>query len=121
MKCYDVYPQDWNQAHKELVSDTWNVDSFDTYKTALKRARQLCKSHARAKIDCYQLNKTDCDEYTDFDEEWMYNRGEYLKWTEKYENGVQIPAAYIGGQKIWRMNMQGGAKDLKPRKEKNNI
>lgn len=121
MKCYEVYPMDWNVSRDEIEADTWNVEYYDTYKAALRHAKKISLSHAFARIDFYQLNKSGCDEFTDIDEEWGYNRGDYLKWTEKYENGVQVPAAYICGKKIWRMNMQGGAKDLKPRKEKNNI
>ena len=118
MKCYEVYPMDWNKEHTEVESDVYNAEYYDTYKDAVQHAKKLCKSHAYARIDLYQLNKSDCEDAADFEDEWSYNRGEHLQWTEKFQNGVQVPAVYIGDREIWRWNMKGGVEDLKPRNVK---
>lgn len=116
MKNYDVYPMDWNAGHTDIESDVYNSNTFDTYRDAVSFAKKLSIKHAYARIDCYQLNKSDCDDENEFNDEWYYNRGEHLQWTEKFENGKQCPCVYISNKPIWRWNMQGGCEDLKPRK-----
>lgn len=117
MKCYEVYPMDWNKAHTDIETDVYNANYFDTYKQATAYAKKLSMSHAYARIDLYQLNKSDCDDESEFNEEWDLNRGEHLQWTEKFAHGIQCPAVYIGDKPIWRWNMKGGVEDLKPRND----
>ena len=49
---------DWNKAHTDVESDVYNAEYYDTYKEAVQHAKNLCKSHAYARIDLYQLNKS---------------------------------------------------------------
>lgn len=115
MKQYEVYAEDWNALHTDTESDIYNAQVFETYAEAVEQAKKLSMKHAFARIDLYQLNKSQCDSEAEYEEELMYNRGAHLRWCEKYENGKQCPMVYIAGREIWRWNMQGGAEDLKPK------
>lgn len=116
MKRYDVFPIVWNKAHTDLDSDTCRSVMFNTYKQAVAYAKKLCKSNPAAQIDCYQINKSDYDNESEFLFELHHNLASHMAWTEKFANGKQCPAVVIGDREIWRWNMGGtGCEDLKPR------
>ena len=116
MKTYDVYPLVYNATHTDLDSDVYNARYFDTYKQAVAYAKRLSKSNPGACLNCYQLNKSECDDEQEFRTEWYYNKSAYMKWTESFRDGKQCPAVVIGGREIWRWNMSSATcEDLKPR------
>ena len=119
MKIYDVYPLVWNDAISGADSDTYNARYFNTYKQAVAYAKRLSKTNIGATLNCYQLNKSDCDNEQEFETEWEYNKSAHLKWTEQFAGGKQCPAAIVDGREIWRWGMSPTSgnvfEDLKPR------
>lgn len=110
MRIYEITPIIRREGKEDEI-DYYNSRYAKTYALALKDAKALSIKHGGAEIQFFKSARNG-DPLTALELGLM----DCLQWSERYENGRQVPAVNIFGRDIWRWG--GLNEELKPKNDK---